>query len=166
MTRLELAGTERVDDLSALWLALHHHHRVAVGTLPLVEDEELSWERRRSLYLDRLGSGNGFLVVAVEDNDVVSYALVCIENGPDDPYPVGQRYAELYSLSVAPQLRGRGIGTRLLDFVDEELARRSIEDLKVAVMVGNTDAERLYERRGLRRAELVLYRFGAGTGSH
>jgi ribosomal protein S18 acetylase RimI-like enzyme len=90
---------------------------------------------------------------------------VCIENGPDDTYPVGQRYAELYSLSVAPQLRGRGIGTRLLDFVDDELARRSIEDLKVAVMVGNTDAERLYERRGLRLAELVLYRFGARTSS-
>jgi hypothetical protein len=32
-------------------------------------------------------------------------------------------------------------------------------------MVGNTDAERLYERRGLRLAELVLYRFGARTSS-
>jgi ribosomal protein S18 acetylase RimI-like enzyme len=163
MTRLELAGAERVDDLRALWLALHHHHHVVVGTLPLVEDDDLSWQRRRALYLDRLGSGNGFLVLAVEGNDVVGYALVCIEDGPDDTYPVGQRYAELYSLSVAPQLRGRGIGTRLLDLVDEELTRRSIEDLKVAVMTGNTDAERLYERRGLRRAELVLYRFGART---
>ena len=104
--------------------------------------------------------------MAVAGNDVVGYALVCIEDGPDDTFPVGERYAELYSLSVAPQLRGRGIGTRLLDFVDEELARRSIEDLKVAVMVGNTAAERLYERRGLRRAELVLYRFGAKTSSH
>jgi ribosomal protein S18 acetylase RimI-like enzyme len=165
MTRLELAGAERVDDLRPLWLALHRHHRVGVGMLPLVDDEELSWQRRRALYLDRLGSGNGFLVVAREDIDVVGYAIVCIENGPDDTYPVGQRYAELYSLSVAPQLRGRGIGTRLLDFVDDELARRSIEDLKVAVMVGNTDAERLYERRGLRLAELVLYRFGARTSS-
>ena len=41
MTRLELAGAERVDDLRALWLALHHHHRVVAGTLPLVEDDEL-----------------------------------------------------------------------------------------------------------------------------
>jgi ribosomal protein S18 acetylase RimI-like enzyme len=91
---------------------------------------------------------------------------VCIEDGPDNTFPVGAQYAELCSLSVAPQLRGRGIGTRLLDFVDEELARRSIEDVKVAVMVGNTDAERLYERRGFRRAELVLYRFGGTPGSH
>ncbi|MGZ6693542.1 MAG: GNAT family N-acetyltransferase [Solirubrobacteraceae bacterium] len=110
--------------------------------------------------------GSGFLVLAVEGDGVVGYALVCIEDGPDDTFPVAERYAELYSLSVAPQLRGRGIGTRLLDFVDQELARRSIEDLKVAVMVGNTDAERLYERRGLRRAELVLYRFGDRTSSH
>ena len=79
--------------------------------------------------------------------DLVGYALVCIEDGPDDTFPVGERYAELYSLSVAPQLRGGGIGTRLLEFVDEELARRSIDDLKVAVMVSNTGAEQLYERR-------------------
>jgi hypothetical protein len=49
----------------------------------------------------------------------------------------------------------------LLDFVDRELARRSIDGLKVAVMAGNAKAERLYERRGLRPAELVLYRFAA-----
>jgi hypothetical protein len=28
-------------------------------------------------------------------------------------------------------------------------------------MLGNTDAQRLYERRGLRPAEIVLYRFGS-----
>jgi hypothetical protein len=31
----------------------------------------------------------------------------------------------------------------------------------VAVMAGNAEARRFYERRGLREAELVLYRFGA-----
>ncbi|MBV9309262.1 MAG: hypothetical protein JOZ73_00430 [Solirubrobacterales bacterium] len=55
------------------------------------------------------------------------------------------------------------MGSRLLDFVDEELARRSIKDLKVAVIVPNQDAQRVYESRGLRCAEVVLYRFGVGT---
>ena len=164
-TRLELAGVERVDELGELWLALHHHHRAVVGTLPLVDEDELSWWRRRALYLERLNSGSGFLVLAIDQEVVVGYALVCIEEGPDDTFPVGDRYAELYSLAVAPELRRRGIGTRLLDFVDRELARRSIEDLKVAMMAGNTDARRLYERRGLRPAELVLYRFGARQGT-
>ena len=158
--RLELAGLERVDQLRELWLELQRHHRAVVGALPLVDDDELSWQRRRGLYLDRLGSDTGFLVVAVQQDKVVGYALVCVERGPDDTFPVGELYAELYSLSVAPGLRGRGFGTRLLDFVDRELARRSIADLKVAVMAGNTCAQRIYERRGLRPAELVLYRFG------
>jgi ribosomal protein S18 acetylase RimI-like enzyme len=102
-----------------------------------------------------------FLVLASEQGVVVGYALVCIEQGPDDTFPLGPLYAELYSLSVAPRQRGRGIGSGLLDFIDQELERRSIEGLKVAVMTGNTDALRLYERRGLRLAELVLYRFAA-----
>jgi ribosomal protein S18 acetylase RimI-like enzyme len=86
---------------------------------------------------------------------------VLIEAGPDDTWPLGDRYAELYSLSVAPPLRRRGIGTRLLDAVDEELYRRGIEDLRVAVMVGNEDAQRFYERRGLVPAEVTMYRLAA-----
>jgi ribosomal protein S18 acetylase RimI-like enzyme len=159
--RFELAGVDRVDEVRELWLALHRHHRSVVGTLPLVEDDELSWRRRRALYVDRLQSGTGFLLLAVDGGRPVGYALVCVEDGPDDTFPVGERYAELYSLSVAPELRGQGIGTQLLDFVDRELARRSIADLRVAVMVGNADAQRFYERRGLRLGEIVLYRFGS-----
>jgi ribosomal protein S18 acetylase RimI-like enzyme len=161
--RIELAGVERVDEVRELWLELHHHHRAVVGTVPLVADDEVSWERRRALYVDRLGPGAGFLALAVEDDVVVGYALVCIEEGPDDTFPVRDRYAEVYSLSVAPARRGRGIGTQLLDFVDRELESRSIRDLKIAVMVGNDDAQRLYERRGLRPAETVLYRFGTDS---
>jgi ribosomal protein S18 acetylase RimI-like enzyme len=157
---IELAGVERVDEVRELWVELHHHHRTVVDTVRLVEDDAVSWQRRRALYVDRLSPGAGFLVLAVDDDAVVGYALVCIEDGPDDTFPVGDRFAEVYSLSVAPAMRGCGIGTRLLDFVDRELESRSIRDLKIAVMVGNTGAQRLYERRGLRPAETVLYRFG------
>ena len=163
--RIELAGVERVDEVRELWLELHHHHRAVVGTLPLVSDDDASWERRRALYVDRLSPGAGFLVLAIDDDVVVGYALVCIDAGPDDTFPVGDHYAEVYSLSVAPALRGRGIGTRVLDFIDRELESRSIRDLKIAVMVGNTEAQRLYERRGLRPAETVLYRFGTESPS-
>jgi ribosomal protein S18 acetylase RimI-like enzyme len=158
-TEIELAGRERVDELRELWLELHHHHRAVVGTVRLVEDDELSWERRRALYVQRLESGMAFLALARQDGVAVGYAFVCIEEGPDDTFPVGDRYAELYSLAVTQRLRGRGIGSQLLDFVDDELARRAIGDLTVAVMEANTAARRLYERRGLRAAEVVLYRF-------
>jgi ribosomal protein S18 acetylase RimI-like enzyme len=115
--------------------------------------------------MDRLIPDAGFLVLAVEEAAVIGYAFVCIEQGPDDTFPVGERYAELYSLSVAPDHRGRGVGTALLDFVEGELDSRSIRDLKVAVMTGNEDAQRLYERRGLRPAETILYRFGQAANA-
>jgi ribosomal protein S18 acetylase RimI-like enzyme len=157
-----LCSIERVDELRELWLDLHHHHRAVVGALPLVADDELSWARRRAMYLERLNAASGFLVVATRQDAGVGYALVCIEQGPDHTFPLGAQYAELYSLSVAPEHRGQGIGTQLLDFVDRELARRSTHDLKVAVMTANAGARRLYE--GLTPAELVLYRFGDPRG--
>jgi ribosomal protein S18 acetylase RimI-like enzyme len=120
--RLELAESDRVDELRELWLDLHHHHQAVVKTVSLVEDDELSWQRRRALYLERLSSGTGFLVLASDGALAVGYALVCIEPGPDDTFPVGEHYAELYSLSVAPRRRRQGIGTQLLDFVERERA--------------------------------------------
>jgi ribosomal protein S18 acetylase RimI-like enzyme len=157
----ELAGAERLDEVRGLWLELHRYHRTLPGALPLVEDDTLSWDRRRALYLDRLRSETGFLVLAMEAETVVGYALVCIEQGPDDTFAVGDRYAELFSLSVAPQRRARGIGTQLLDFVERELTQRSIYEIRVAVMVGNAGAQHLYERRGYQPAEMVLYKFGS-----
>jgi ribosomal protein S18 acetylase RimI-like enzyme len=124
MTTFELCGAERVDDVRELWLQLHHHHQRVSAAQPLVDDDELSWQRRRALYLDRLRGGEDFLALAVEGASPVGYAMVTIEPGPDDTFPVGERYAEVYSLSVAEHARGHGIGTQLLDFVDRELAAR------------------------------------------
>jgi ribosomal protein S18 acetylase RimI-like enzyme len=57
--------------------------------------------------------------------------------------------------------RVAGIGTRLLDAVDDELATRGVHDLRISVLAGNERAQRLYERRGFGVGELVLFRFGA-----
>jgi ribosomal protein S18 acetylase RimI-like enzyme len=148
-----------VDRLRELWLALHHQHR-AVSPVPLVEDDEASWSARRALYLDWLGAGSAFGLIAERGREPVGYAMCCLLEGPDDTFPVGETYADLYSLSVAEAERGQGIGTRLLDEVDRELERRSVRDLRISVIAGNERAQRLYERRGLRVGELVLFRFG------
>jgi ribosomal protein S18 acetylase RimI-like enzyme len=158
-----LAGAECVDEVRALWLDLHQHERGVATSIPFTEDEQ-SWRRRRALYVRSLEREEGFLALARNGSHVVGYAFVLLEEGSDDTFRLGERYAELYSLSVARESRGRGIGTQLLDFVDAELASRGIRDLRVAVMIGNSGAQRLYERRGLQPAETILYRFGATTG--
>jgi ribosomal protein S18 acetylase RimI-like enzyme len=155
-----LAGAEKVDDLRELWLALHHHHQQTAALQPLVADDDLSWRRRRATYLAWLDSGEGLLLLATANERPIAYAMVHLQHGPDDTWPLGERYAELYSLSVAAGFRGQGIGSRLMDRVDQELEQLGIRDLQIAVMVGNGDAQRFYEHRGLQAGEITLYRFG------
>jgi ribosomal protein S18 acetylase RimI-like enzyme len=156
--RIELAGAESVGELRDLWLELHRHERAVAPSIPFTEDEQ-SWRRRRALYERALQVGQAFLALARTEDALVGYAFVLFEEGADDTFRLGEQFAELYSLSVAREWRRQGIGNRLLDFVDAELASRSIHDWRVAAMVGNSEAQRLYERRGLQPAEIILYRF-------
>jgi ribosomal protein S18 acetylase RimI-like enzyme len=151
----------RLDLLRDLWLALHRHHR-EIGSRPLVDDDESSWKRRQATYLAWLSEGSGLILGAERDDVLVGYVTVHLHDGPDDTFPLGKRWAEIYSLSVAPDARGGGIGRRLLDAVDERLAEIGIVDTAVAAMVENGSARALYERRGFLAREIVLYRFGSG----
>jgi GNAT superfamily N-acetyltransferase len=153
------AGAERVDELEPLWLALHHHHR-EVAAQPVVADDAASWSRRRAWYLEMLAGGEDVVLIAERDGRPVGYAFLHLHHGPDDTWPVDGRWGEVVSLSVLPGERGAGVGTKLLDAVDAELEKRGVRDLQVAVMAGNAEALRLYARRGLLPAELVLFRFG------
>ena len=162
ITTIGVAGPDRLDELRELWLEMHHHHQQVATLQPLVADDEISWRRRRTRYLGWLmAEDEAFLVIADRGPTPVGYAMVHLVRGPDDTWPLADRYADIYSLSVAPNARDQGIGTRLLEFIDAELSRRGITDVVLAVMVGNADAQRLYEGRGFRPAETVLYRFGA-----
>jgi GNAT superfamily N-acetyltransferase len=153
------AGVEAVDDLRPLFLALHRHHR-SVAELPLVSDDE-AWRARRATYLAWFAEGRALLFVASAHETPVGYALVVWHEGVDDTFPLAPRYAEVYTLSVAEDTRGAGVGGRLLDAVDEALADEGDPPLAIAVMAGNTDALRFYARRGLVPGELLLYRFHA-----
>ena len=156
---ISAGGIDRLDELRPLWLALHEHHR-RVGALPVVADDDVSWRRRRERYRRWLEHHEAFLLIADADGSgAVGYALVRLDKDPDDTWPIEGTSAELYSLSVAPNAREKGVGTALLDAVDAELERRGIRALAAAVMVGNDAARRLYQRRGLSPGEVYLYRF-------
>ncbi len=159
--RIALAGPERIDDLGPLWLQLHHHHARVSRVQPFVDDET-SWAARRRSYVDTFEHG-GFALVAEDGGDLVGYAMVRIHEGPDDSWALDDRYGEVWTVVVAESARGGGVGTALLDAVDEELAQRGIRDLMIGVMEGNDGARRLYERRGLVPGWLQLYRVAAAA---
>lgn len=156
---IALLDPARLDDLEPLWRSLHAHHR-DVSVLPVLADDDLSWQRRRAWYGRLLANGEGFVLVARRGDTLVGYALVEVRDGADDTWPYGRRMAEVVTLSVAPDSRGGGIGTALMDAVDAELERRDVHAVEIAVMAGNDRARAFYERRGLKVGELLLFRFG------
>jgi GNAT superfamily N-acetyltransferase len=158
-------GLDHLDELEPLWLQLHAHHQGVAPHLAPYVDDATSWGERRAHYVDALSRG-GFLLGGRDgDGRLVAYALVAITserpNAWSDTWEVGDAIAELETLLVLPELRGSGLGTRLLDAVDAELDQRGIEDMLIGAVVTNGDAIRLYERRGFVPAWVYMTRFGA-----
>jgi ribosomal protein S18 acetylase RimI-like enzyme len=63
------------------------------------------------------------------------------------------RVALLDELYVAPELRGRGIGSALLALVEATAAQRGADLLEINVDGDDTDARRFYERHGYTNME-------------
>jgi ribosomal protein S18 acetylase RimI-like enzyme len=154
-----------LDDLEPLWLALHHAHADSMPELAPYYGDTDSWEARRELYAEVLSKPDALLLLARVDGELVGYALAHeLKRGEAwvaDTWVTGARLAELDSLSVLPGHRGGGIGSALLDAVDEELAERGIDDVIVGVLPGNEGAVELYRRRGFAGTWLYMSRFAA-----
>ncbi|WP_214411027.1 GNAT family N-acetyltransferase [Sphaerisporangium fuscum] len=162
---LRKGGAELIDRLEPLWLALHEHHQSVQPGFAYLAGER-SWELRRSCYRRWILEEGSFILLAERGSRAVGYAFVEIQSGPDDTWVTGSRVAELQTLSVAPADRGNGIGTLLLDEVDDELKRLGIGDLLIGTLAANSGAQRLYERRGLRPVLVHYARFSADPEKH
>ena len=71
--------------------------------------------------------------------------VACLERGDL------QGVAELKHLYVASSARGRGLGTRLCELVEEEARRLGHDRIELWTDTRFKDAHRLYERRGYTR---------------
>jgi ribosomal protein S18 acetylase RimI-like enzyme len=158
-------SADDIDSLEPLWVAVHHAHQAAMPELAPYVDDEDTWREHRPLYESLFERPDTFLFLARVDGELVGYALGCVasasEGWASDTWRVGDRIGELESLSVLTDHRGEGIGSALLDLVDEEFAKLGIDDVVIGALPGNTGALRLYESRGFKPTWIYLSKFGA-----
>ena len=153
MTTIDRGGADDIAALRDLWLELLHHHANVAPQAGEFTDDESSWAVRSDSYREWLAEPGSFLLLARDGEDLVGYAMVRVfAPGPDqrDSWMVPDRVAELETLLVTERARGSGLGSRLLDEADAELARLGITEVMVGLMPGNDGAQRLYERRGFK----------------
>lgn len=80
------------------------------------------------------------VLVALSGASILGYAILLTRRGI--------RSARLYSLAVAPEAAGRGIGRRLLAGIERAARRCGAERLRLEVRTDNRRAIRLYEEAG------------------
>jgi ribosomal protein S18 acetylase RimI-like enzyme len=85
----------------------------------------------------------GYRDIYVAAADGVPFASVSVNERQEFP-----GFLHLFALDVAPQLQNRGIGSRLIAFVEAESRRRDLAGVYLEVSTSNDGARRLYERLG------------------
>lgn len=152
------ATPDDLERLRPVWASLVARH-AAIGSAPLQEDADLAWRLRREGYARLIAERRGFVLLADERRGPIGYCAVELHDGPDDTFPVGERWAEVFTLAVLPESRGAGIGSALMDAAEARLTAMGIGDVAVAAMVENEAALSFYRRRGFVPREIVLWRF-------
>jgi len=159
------SGDHLEPDLAVQYREATEHHADAIAAL-----HADSWRRHyRGAYLDSYLDGdilserrerwtlrlkpprlNQLTVCAEIDGDVVGFSHTLFDHDP-------HWGALLDNLHVRSDLKGAGIGTRLLSIAAQELVRsRPSQSLYLWVLEQNTPAQAFYDERGGTRMETML----------
>ena len=158
-------GPEDLPRLEPLWVSVHHAHVESMPELAPYVDDATTWAERSALYTTLLAKPDTVLLLATADDTLVGYGLAHVisagETWAADTWVTGPRIGEIESLAVLPAYRGRGLGSELLDRLEQALRAQGVTDLALGVLPGNVGAMRLYERRGYRPTWMYMSRFGS-----
>lgn len=150
---LRRGGITDLPSLEPLWISVHRRHAVAMPELAPYVDDSASWTVRAHLYRELLSRPETVLVFAHDHGEVVGYGMAYVMTDAervwlDDTWATSGRIGEIESLGVLPSYRGRGLGTRLLEALEEGMSEVGVDDLVLGVLAGNEAAVRLYARHG------------------
>ena len=152
--RIVTGGADDITRLEPLWLSMVAHHRdcaPAASEVRGFREPEETWRRRRARYAEWIAQPDARLLVAEdpESGDAIGYAFLTVRGG-ESTLETGDRIGELESLAVAPEARGAGVGSALIEAAFDHFRSVGASELTLSVMQGNDAARRLYERHGLR----------------
>lgn len=161
--RIVIAGAERLDDCRALWLVLRDHHGATDPHIGTLRDDEDSWQRARAAFGAGVLRGDGFIVLAEQDDRPADAPVGCaiVSVKPGSPtWTAPDRVGEVEVLAVDPGARGLGLGRVLLDVVQQELERRGVTEQRLVVTAGNLGSQAFYRELGFATFALVMRRPG------
>lgn len=128
-------------------------HRATVADLDAIQSIEQdcfaadgdAFPRRQLHYLVTRAQGACF--AATIKGHIVGYIALLTRQGCGN--------LRIYSIAVAPQARGAGVGQALIDAAIAEARHRALRELTLEVRADNTSAIALYRKNGFRSDRLL-----------
>lgn len=146
--RIIQIGPERIEALANLWKALHQHHAEVTPQLGATRSLGESWARRKADYEVWFSEPDTFVLLAELEQQPIGYAFVRISESDSTTWESDDRVAKVETLSVLPEFRGMGVGTKLMDEVYALLKDKGITEVSLTVVATNPKAIEFYQREG------------------
>ncbi|QGA80393.1 GNAT family N-acetyltransferase [Candidatus Nanohalobium constans] len=121
---------------------------------PTIDPEWTLTEEAANWYRERINQGNGFAVVAQEDQTVIGYAIGVTESAEE--FRTTDTLAELETMYLQPQYRGQGIGSKLVQEFKDWAREKGADRLRVEASAENEDAIRFYQENGFEDYSVTL----------
>jgi ribosomal protein S18 acetylase RimI-like enzyme len=139
--------------LAARLVVMHHEVDPERFFLPdNVEQGYAHWFRHE------LARREAVILVALAGDEIIGYAYGTLE--ARDWNLLLDRHAAIHDIFVVDSARGRGAGLLLMQAIIGELEALGAPRIVLSTMVGNQNAQRLFERAGFRRTMLEMTRGG------
>jgi GNAT superfamily N-acetyltransferase len=117
-------------------------------TLP---DGSFDHEYAGWLYDGSARARDAVLMVAVDGHDLLGTVTWCPPGSPFRELSTRDDQGEFRTLSVAPEARGRRVGSALVDWCITEARTTELTEILICSLPEMTPAHRLYESRGFER---------------
>ncbi|NUB91871.1 GNAT family N-acetyltransferase [Haloterrigena sp. SYSU A121-1] len=146
---IERATADDVETVADLWVRLARDQRR--------HDSYVHADANRETMRDTLAAHqvNDGLLVARDGGTVVGFASFSVERGS---LQLDATRGVLSNIYVVPAARGQGVGTALLEAVEDELEAQGADVVVLEVMARNEAARRFYERKGYETYRVAMER--------
>ncbi|MGH6814952.1 MAG: GNAT family N-acetyltransferase [Hyphomicrobiaceae bacterium] len=134
--------------------AIQEHERIDVSDLkPGPEIGQLYAE----ILLRRVAEHNGCILLARTETRTVGFACAWIEED-DDPLLRDEMRAHAYisDIYITEDWRRKGVATKLLNALEEDMRRRGCARIRVCAKAANRIAVDCYRRSGYRTYEIIF----------
>jgi GNAT superfamily N-acetyltransferase len=147
-----LADSLLLSSLSMDVQSLHVEHHPDIFREPQSEDFA------KSFFDDALGDAATTIFIAESEGEALGYTLCNLVERQENPFTFATRFLMIDQISVRPAARGQGVGTELIQRVEELARELGIQKIQLGSWDFNFDAHRFFERNGFTKFHYRFWR--------